>query len=234
LNHSVLRGAQAPTPHAGTFVHRSRYCDWVRTFPWDYVCNGYFVHTQDHVWMNMAQRWNGIDRGNRKRRRKTCPHVTLSTTNSTWADLGTNRGLCYWYFLTHPLHEVTRKVSNTEISGVCVSLSLSLSLSLRRCVCWHVLLAKPLHRNGRICASAVNRIAGKISFQSASLHSNLYPTWSLKRIFKKFKKWLIIGNLRRPTYNTQAYLWPKAMVLNRSAAILCQVRRKAYSTRRAV
>jgi hypothetical protein len=39
------------------------------------------------------RRWNDIDRGNRKTRRKTCPSATLSTTNPTWIDPGANPGL---------------------------------------------------------------------------------------------------------------------------------------------
>jgi hypothetical protein len=37
--------------------------------------------------------WNYIDRENRRTRRKTCPSATLSTTNATWIDPGTNQGL---------------------------------------------------------------------------------------------------------------------------------------------
>jgi hypothetical protein len=33
-------------------------------------------------------RWNDIDSGNRRAQRKTCPLVTLSTTNPTWTDPG--------------------------------------------------------------------------------------------------------------------------------------------------
>jgi hypothetical protein len=33
-----------------------------------------------------------IGRGNRSTRRKTCPSVTLSTTNPTWPDPGSNSG----------------------------------------------------------------------------------------------------------------------------------------------
>jgi hypothetical protein len=39
------------------------------------------------------QRWNDIDRGKSKNRRKTCTSTTLSTTNPTWIDPGTNPGL---------------------------------------------------------------------------------------------------------------------------------------------
>jgi hypothetical protein len=31
---------------------------------------------------------------NRSTRRKTCPSATLSTTNATWTDPGSNQGLC--------------------------------------------------------------------------------------------------------------------------------------------
>jgi hypothetical protein len=40
------------------------------------------------------RRWNDILTGkNRRTRRKTCPSVTLSTTNPTWIDPGANPGL---------------------------------------------------------------------------------------------------------------------------------------------
>jgi hypothetical protein len=39
------------------------------------------------------RRWNDIDRGNRRTRRKACPSATLSTTNPTWIDPGANSGL---------------------------------------------------------------------------------------------------------------------------------------------
>jgi hypothetical protein len=41
----------------------------------------------------MKQQWNDIDRENQRTWRKTNPSATLSTTNSTWTDLGTNLGL---------------------------------------------------------------------------------------------------------------------------------------------
>jgi hypothetical protein len=39
------------------------------------------------------RRWNDIDRGNRKTRRKICPSINLSTINPTWIDPGANPGL---------------------------------------------------------------------------------------------------------------------------------------------
>jgi hypothetical protein len=42
----------------------------------------------------MEHQWNEIDRGKPTTRRKTCPSATLSTTNSTWTDLGLNPDLC--------------------------------------------------------------------------------------------------------------------------------------------
>jgi hypothetical protein len=41
----------------------------------------------------MANQWNEIDRGKPTTRRKTCPSATLSTTNLTWTDPGSNPGL---------------------------------------------------------------------------------------------------------------------------------------------
>jgi hypothetical protein len=46
----------------------------------------YYIFTS---WYEFGERrWNDIDRGNRRTRRKTCPSATLSTTNSTWIDPG--------------------------------------------------------------------------------------------------------------------------------------------------
>jgi hypothetical protein len=39
------------------------------------------------LFLVMEHRWNEIDR-------KTCPSTTLSTTNPTWTNLGSNLGLC--------------------------------------------------------------------------------------------------------------------------------------------
>jgi hypothetical protein len=41
----------------------------------------------------MEHRWNDTDRGKPKYSGKTCPSVTLSTTNPTWTDPGSNPGL---------------------------------------------------------------------------------------------------------------------------------------------
>jgi hypothetical protein len=41
----------------------------------------------------MEHQWNETDRGKPKTRRKTCPSATLSTTNPTWTDPGSNPGL---------------------------------------------------------------------------------------------------------------------------------------------
>ena len=38
----------------------------------------------------MEHRWNETDRGKPTTRRKTCPSATLSTTNPTWTDPGSN------------------------------------------------------------------------------------------------------------------------------------------------
>jgi hypothetical protein len=41
----------------------------------------------------MEHQWNEIDRGKPTTLRKTCPSATLSTTNPTWTDPGSNAGL---------------------------------------------------------------------------------------------------------------------------------------------
>jgi hypothetical protein len=38
----------------------------------------------------MEHQWKEIDRGKPTTRRKTCPSATLSTTNPTWTDPGSN------------------------------------------------------------------------------------------------------------------------------------------------
>jgi hypothetical protein len=40
------------------------------------------------------QRWNDIDKGNRRTRRESCPSATLSITNTIRTDPGSNYGLC--------------------------------------------------------------------------------------------------------------------------------------------
>jgi hypothetical protein len=40
----------------------------------------------------MEHQWNETDRGKPTTRRKTCPSATLSTTNPTWTDPGSNPG----------------------------------------------------------------------------------------------------------------------------------------------
>jgi hypothetical protein len=45
-------------------------------------------------WYEFGERWrNDMTGENRRTRRNTCPSATLSTTNPTWIDLGTNPGL---------------------------------------------------------------------------------------------------------------------------------------------
>jgi hypothetical protein len=41
----------------------------------------------------MEHQWTEIDREKPTARRKTCPRATLSTTNPTWTDPGSNPGL---------------------------------------------------------------------------------------------------------------------------------------------
>jgi hypothetical protein len=42
----------------------------------------------------MEYHWNKIDREKPTTRKKTCPSVTLPTTNPTWTDPGSNPALC--------------------------------------------------------------------------------------------------------------------------------------------
>jgi hypothetical protein len=66
----------------------------------------------DHV--SMELRWNDNDRGNPKNSRKTCLSATLSTTNPTWTDLGTNPGRRGEKPATNRLSYVT--TSNTHVT----------------------------------------------------------------------------------------------------------------------
>jgi hypothetical protein len=60
------------------------------------------------VFQVMEHQWHEIDRGKPTTRRKTCPNATLSTTNPTWTDPGSNG----FHFRTHKnigRHEVRWK-----------------------------------------------------------------------------------------------------------------------------
>jgi hypothetical protein len=91
-------------PRQITFgFHRGREMSWFRvqlTFkrglsPMDFslllllrcgttAADGLIVHFLLDTWINMGQRWNYTDRGNRSTRRKVSPSATLSTTTFTW------------------------------------------------------------------------------------------------------------------------------------------------------
>jgi hypothetical protein len=45
------------------------------------------------IYENGGPRWNDTDRKNRRTHREPCHSATLSTTNPTWTDPGTNSGL---------------------------------------------------------------------------------------------------------------------------------------------
>ena len=59
-------------------THRTLWGRW-----WGFFC----------VSILMEHRWNEIDRGSRSTRRETWLSATLSTTNPTWTDPGSNPGL---------------------------------------------------------------------------------------------------------------------------------------------
>jgi hypothetical protein len=48
----------------------------------------------DRWWWMWSSRWNENWQGKPKYSEKTCPKATLSTTNPTWFDLGSNPGRC--------------------------------------------------------------------------------------------------------------------------------------------
>jgi hypothetical protein len=59
----------------------------------------------------MEHQWNEIDRWKPATRRKTCPSATLSTTNPTWTDPGSNPGLRSGRPATNRLSHGTASVS---------------------------------------------------------------------------------------------------------------------------
>jgi hypothetical protein len=59
---------------------------------WNWASNGPFVHSPRQYMSEYRQQWN-IDREKSNESEKTCPSATLSITNPTWTDLGTNPGL---------------------------------------------------------------------------------------------------------------------------------------------
>jgi hypothetical protein len=67
------------------------HVDGVRLHLWTVVTNGPVVYPSGYIWVE--PRWNDIDRGNRRTRRKTCSFATLCATNPTWTDMGVNLGL---------------------------------------------------------------------------------------------------------------------------------------------
>jgi hypothetical protein len=62
----------------------------------------------------MEHQWNEIDRGKPTTRRKISPSATLSTTNLTWTDPGSNPGLSGERLATNRLSHGTAK------KGVCI------------------------------------------------------------------------------------------------------------------
>jgi len=66
-------------------------------------------------WMSMEQWWNDTDKGKLKYSGNPCPWFTVSITNLTWTDLGSNPGLrgekpptniLFKIMLPHPTHIV--------------------------------------------------------------------------------------------------------------------------------
>ena len=69
--------------------------------------------------MGIQHWWNDIDRGKPKCwEKKTCPSVTLSTTNITLTALGSNQGLCYEKVVTNCLsHSVPFEAQGHQINA---------------------------------------------------------------------------------------------------------------------
>jgi hypothetical protein len=89
--------------------------------------------------------WNEDWQGKPKYAEKTCPSATLSTTNPTWPDLGSNPGrrggkpatnrLSYGAALTQHLAEnIGRKFDyRTKFRGICLRILFSPGLKFRQC-----------------------------------------------------------------------------------------------------
>jgi hypothetical protein len=73
---------RAPKQMLRTHCSLEAYC---ATLWWRWLVFSFFCVTE--------HRWNEIDKGKPKYSGETCPNVTLSTTNPTWTDPGSNLGL---------------------------------------------------------------------------------------------------------------------------------------------
>jgi hypothetical protein len=58
--------------------------------------NWHIVTAPDDRWWMWSSRWNENWQGKPKYSENTCPSATLSTTNPTWPDLGSNQRLIAW------------------------------------------------------------------------------------------------------------------------------------------
>jgi hypothetical protein len=61
----------------------------------------------DKWWWLWSNRWNANWQGKPKYLEKTCPNATLSTTDPTWPDPGTNPGISGWKPATNRLSNGT-------------------------------------------------------------------------------------------------------------------------------
>jgi hypothetical protein len=70
--------------------------EWLISMGWDYFSELLLLtdilFIPQMLWVG-ERRWNDMSGENLKTRRKTCPGVTFSTTNSTWIDPSANPGL---------------------------------------------------------------------------------------------------------------------------------------------
>jgi hypothetical protein len=68
------------------------------------------VPAPDDRWWLWSSWWNGNRQGKPKYSEKTCPNATLSTTNPTWPDLGSNPGRRGGKPATNPLSYGTSRI----------------------------------------------------------------------------------------------------------------------------
>jgi hypothetical protein len=81
----------------------------------------------------MVHQWNEIDREKPTTRRKTCPSATLSTTNFTWTDPGSNPGLRGERPATNRLnHGTAKRLVASQVYHVVISTNIRVNRMYRR------------------------------------------------------------------------------------------------------
>jgi hypothetical protein len=85
---------------------------------------------EDRWWWMWSSRWNANWQGKPKYSEKTCPSATLSTTNPTWPDAGSNPGRCAGKPATNrPSYGTVLIGSNRRIGSIITTLNLHFNIS---------------------------------------------------------------------------------------------------------